>query len=374
MTDAAVLAERLRSQDPNGYAPWFDRRDCVELLERQGLPELRSEAWQHTNVGRWYEMVLAEQPSVARSLDIDYADDVEVVGFDDARAAELVAEVDVETFRLRDQPLAAVNGLLLGAGLVIRAPRGSEASKPVRIADLPAAFQRVVVVVEAEASVDLIEEPAGYAHRLVEAVVCRGARLRHRRHQARTSGRECSLVAVRVEAGGRYELAQLSLGAELRRNDIVATLVGDAAEVHLRGAWRLAGRDHLDNHVTVHHAGPGGMSRQTYRGVAAGRSRAVLNGRIHIATDAQHSDANLNTKNLLASDSAEVFAKPELEIYANDVKCGHGATVGAIDEEAVHYFRSRGIAGDVAKALFVRGFLREAIDDIETAERLGIIA
>ena len=374
MTDAAVLAERLRCQDPNGYAPWFDRRDCVELLERQGLPELRSEAWQHTNVGRWYEMVLAEQPSVARSLDIDYADDVEVVGFDDARAAELVAEVDVETFRLRDQPLAAVNGLLLGAGLVIRAPRGSEASKPVRIADLPAAFQRVVVVVEAEASVDLIEEPAAYAHRLVEAVVCRGARLRHRRHQDRTSGRECSLVAVRVEAGGRYELAQLSLGAELRRNDIVATLVGDGAEVHLRGAWRLAGRDHLDNHVTVHHAGPGGMSRQTYRGVAADRSRAVLNGRIHIATDAQHSDANLNTKNLLASDSAQVFAKPELEIYANDVKCGHGATVGAIDEEAVHYFRSRGIAGDVAKALFVRGFLREAIDDIETAERLGIVA
>ena len=125
--------------------------------------------------------------------------------------------------------------------------------------------------------------------------------------------------------------------------------------------------------MAVEHALPGGTSRQTYRGVAAGRARAVLNGRIHIAPGAQHSDATLSTKNLLADPTAEVYAKPELTIFANDVKCSHGATVGAIDEDAVHYFRSRGIHDDRARALFVRGFLREAIDDVAAAQALGVV-
>ena len=372
-TDAAALAERVLAQGPSGYAPWLDRGPHVDLLERRALPEPRAEAWRHTNVGRWYETVLNGKVAPAGSHRVESQPEVEVVDFADPRAAELLEQRGEETYQLSAQPIAALNALLLGAGVAIRVAAGCAAGAPVRIVDLPAACQRVLVIVEPGARAELIEEPSTYAHRLVEIVVQPGGQLVHRRHQAASTHRECSLVAVRVETGACYELSQLSLGSDLRRNDIVATLAGDGVNVTLRGAWRLDESRHLDNQVAVHHGAPGGTSRQTYRGVAADRSRAVLNGRIEIAPGAQQSDATLNTKNLLASDTAEVYAKPELEIYANDVKCSHGATVGAIDDDAVHYFRTRGIDEHVARTLFVRGFLKEAIDDPDTAQRLGVI-
>ena len=375
-TDAAGLADRLLDLGSTSYAPWLDRKPYLDVIEGRALPELRDEAWRHTNVARWYEAVLHGGEDAATANRIDHPEDVEVVDFADARAHELVELRGEETFPLAGYPIAALNALRLGAGAAVRVPAGVTASGPVRIGDLPAACQRILVIVEADASLELIEEPAvsaPYIHRLVEAVVQPGGRLSHRRRQGASTGRECNLVAVRIDAGARYELAQTSLGADLRRNDILATLAGDGAEVEMRGAWRLDESRHLDNQVAVRHRAPGGTSRQTYRGVADGRSRAVLNGRIEIAPGAQHSDATLSTKNLLASETAEVYAKPELEIYANDVKCSHGATIGAIDEDAVHYFRSRGIGERTARSLFVRGFLLDAIDDAEAARRLGVI-
>ena len=372
-TDATALAERILAQGPSSYAPWLDRGPHLDLLERRALPELRAEAWRHTNVGRWYETVLDGQVTPVGSHRVESPTEVEVVDFADPRAAELQQQRGDETYRLSAQPIAALNALLLGAGVAIRAPVGCAAPRPVRIVDLPAAYQRVLVIIESDARVELIEEPSTYTHRLLEVVVQPGGQLVHRRLQAASTHRECSLVAVRVESRAHYELWQLSLGSDLRRNDIIATLAGDGANVSLRGAWRLDESRHLDNQIAVHHRAPGGTSRQTYRGVAADRSRAVLNGRIEIAPGAQQSDATLNTKNLLASDTAEVYAKPELEIYANDVKCSHGATVGAIDDDAVHYFRTRGIDEHIARALLVRGFLREAIDDPDAAQVLGVI-
>ena len=372
-TDPAALAEMIRTRGPSGYAPWLDRSPHVDLVTRRALPELRAEAWRHTNVARWYEAVLDGAGRADGAHRIEHPAGIEVVDFADPRAAELQEQRGEETYRLSAQPIAALNALLLGAGAAIRVPACCAARHPVRVVDLPAAYQRILVIIESDARLELIEEPAAYTHRLVEVVVRSGGQLLHRRLQAASSHRECSLLAVRVEAGAHYELSQLSLGSDLRRNDIIATLAGDAANVTLRAAWRLDESRHLDNQIAVHHRAPGGTSRQTYRGVAAGRSRAVLNGRIEIAPGAQHSDATLNTKNLLASDTAEVYAKPELEIYANDVKCSHGATVGAIDDDAVHYFRTRGIDENTARTLFVRGFLREAIDDLDTAQTLGLI-
>ena len=372
-TDPAALADRILAQGPSSYAAWLDRGPHLDLLERRALPELRTEAWRHTNVARWYETILAGAERAGGAHRVEHPEEIEVVDFADPRAAELQRLRGEETYRLSAQPIAALNALLLGAGVAIRVPAACAAREAIRIVDLPAAYQRVLVIVEPDARVELIEEPSTYTHRLVEVVVQPGGQLVHRRGQAASSHRECSLLAIRAEAHARYELSQLSLGSDLRRNDIIATLAGDAAHVTLRGAWRLDESRHLDNQVAVHHRAPGGTSRQTYRGVAAGRSRAVLNGRIEIAAGAQLSDATLNTKNILASDTAEVYAKPELEIYANDVKCSHGATVGAIDDDAVHYFRTRGIDEHTARTLFVRGFLREAIDDLDAAQTLGVI-
>ena len=279
-----------------------------------------------------------------------------------------------KAFDLAEQPLAAVNGLLLGAGAAIVVPGGWRGDAPVRIRDAGPSYQHILLVVEGGASVTIIEDASGFTHRIVEAVVEAGGRLRHLRRQRPAPSRECSLVAVHLDQDARYELAQTSRGAELRRNDVVVTLAGSGAGATINGAWRLVDREHLDNQVAVNHVAPQGFSRQTYRGVVADRARAVLNGRIHIAAGAKATDAALNTKNLLATDNAEVYAKPELEIFEGDVRCSHGATVGTLDEEAVFFLRTRGLSDEAARALLVRGFLREAIADDEGAMRLELIA
>lgn len=370
-----ALAERLLALPPSNYAPWRDRRAALDVIEREGLPNPRSESWRHTNIRRWYEAAGAcrafiKAPSNRETSFVSAPDGVGVEGFANACIADLLAEHSGFTSNVTMAPLAAMNALLLGAGVVIRVRGGSTA--PVRIGTSSAEFQHLLIVVEPGAAVTVIEEPSPYIHRIVQAVVADGGVLSHWRRQAESDARECSLVSVRVDAGGEYRLAQSSRGADLRRNDVQVTLAGKGATATIDGIWRLDGHEHLDNQVTISHSAGEGVSRQTYRGVAAGHSRAILDGRIHIAPAADATDASLSTKNLLASDDAQVFAKPTLEIHASDVKCSHGATVGALDDMAIHYLRSRGIAEAAARALLMDGFLRDAIADEEGAQQLHL--
>ena len=371
-TDAEALVGQLLQADAS-YAPWRDRKALRGALERTGLPRLRSEAWRHTNAERWYASALAgDVPVPSPGNEVTAAAPVEVAEFSEARAVELARPHLGTAFDMANQPLAALNGALLGSGIVVHAPAGSH-GEPVRIGDLSSAFQHVLVVVPADAALVLIEEPTTFAHRIVEVIVGERASVEHRRRQAAGSHRECSLVAARVATGASYALAQTSRGADLRRNDIEVNL-GEGAKAELSGAWRVDGRTHLDTQAAVYHAEPGAFSRQTFRGVAGGRGRAVVNGRIHIATGANGSDAALSAKNLVTGAAAQVFAKPELQIHASDVQCSHGVTVGALDDDAIHYLRSRGIGEAAAERLLVEGFLREAIADAEGAKRIGLAA
>ena len=380
--DGAALLERALDVDAS-YAPWRNRDACRRALQQRGLPQLRSEAWRHTNVGRWYATVLADCLAAPNEREgasgnsvvrggVTAAAPVEVAEFSEQRAAALAHEHVGTAFNMAAHPLAALNGVLLGHGVVVHAPAGSRGGA-VRIGALASAFQHVLVVVESDAALLLIEEPTTFAHRIVEVVVAERGDVAHYRRQSAGSHRECSLVAARVAEGGKYALAQASLGADLRRNDIdVALCAGAQATVH--GAWRVDGRRHLDTQAVVSHAESGAFSRQTYRGVAAGRGRAVVNGGIHIAAGANGSDAALSAKNIVSSPAAQVFAKPELQIHASDVKCSHGVTVGALDDASVYYLRSRGLAEADAKRLLLQGFLREAIADEDGARRIGLAA
>ncbi|MCY3814073.1 MAG: SufD family Fe-S cluster assembly protein [Gammaproteobacteria bacterium] len=367
----SALAQRLLDIEPSGRSSWLDPAACQAVIAR-GLPDTRGEPWKYTNVNRWYDVAFTRQEPAA--LDIDAPDDILVVDFDDPRTRPLAAAHGGKAFDLAKQPLAAVNGLLLGGGVAIVVPGDWRGEAPIRIADGGPSYQHILLIVESGASITLIEEASGFTHRIVETVVETGGRLRHLRRQRPAPTRECSLVAVHLDQDARYELAQSCRGAELRRNDVVVTLAGTGARVTVNGAWRLVGREHLDNQVAINHVAPQGFSRQTFRGVVADRARAVLNGRIHIAAGAKATDAALNTKNLLATDNAEVYAKPELEIFESDVQCSHGATVGTLDEEAVFFLRTRGLSDEAARALLVRGFLREAVADDEGAARLELVA
>ena len=374
-TDADALTRQLLHGDGSGYAPWRGRCRFREALAEAGLPAHRTEAWRHTNLGPWLREIVdwERRPAAAAAGPAILAPPTaRVADFASSEATALAAEHLASTVDLVAQPLAAVNALLLEAGVAVRVPPGKH-GEAVRIGALAGRFQHVLVVVASGADIALVEAPAGYAHRFVEVVVGEGARVAHFRQQAAAGTRTCSLLGVKVAEGGCYALAQSSRGALLRRNDIEVALAADA-EASLAGAWRLDGRDHLDNQVAVRHLAPGTRSRQIYRGVVGGHARAVLVGRIHVAPGADGTDAALSTRNLLASDTATAFAKPELTIHASDVRCAHGATVGALDEAAVFYLRSRGIGEAAAREVLVRGFLREAIADAAGRALLGIAA
>jgi Fe-S cluster assembly protein SufD len=177
-------------------------------------------------------------------------------------------------------------------------------------------------------------------------------------------------VLAAVEARGTYDNFTLNAGGRLVRNEIHARLLGPGAACHMNGAQLVADGQHADTTTFLDHAAPDCASRQTYKTVLAGRSRGVFQGKILVRQAAQRTDGYQMNQALLLSEEAEIDAKPQLEIYADDVKCSHGATVGALDEAQLFYLRARGIPLAEARSMLVQAFLTEAVEGVtdETAK------
>ncbi len=161
--------------------------------------------------------------------------------------------------------------------------------------------------------------------------------------------------------GATADLLHLDLGARLARNDLRVDLVAPEATVHAYGLFFADASRHLDNHTHIEHLAPHTFSREVYRGIMDGTGRGVFNGKIVVRPGADKTDARLRNQNLLLSRGAEVDTKPELEIYADDVKCSHGATTGQLDRDSIFYLRSRGIPEEQARRLLIASFAREVV-------------
>ncbi|KAF0184069.1 MAG: SufD family Fe-S cluster assembly protein [Hyphomonadaceae bacterium] len=199
--------------------------------------------------------------------------------------------------------------------------------------------------------------------RAFSADVGQGAMLTRIVIQARSGGVPLSTVRVRLAAGATYRQFVLAEGARLARIETHVSVEGEGATVELNGVYMVGRGLHADLTSTIHHACAGGVTRQLVKGVARAGGRGVFQGRILVAPYAQKTDARQNHHALLLEDGAEVFAKPELEIHADDVQCAHGNTVGGLDAEALFYIRQRGVPESEARALLVEAFLGEAISD-----------
>ena len=177
------------------------------------------------------------------------------------------------------------------------------------------------------------------------------------------AGRERGLAQIEAEQarGSHFASHSLSFGARLARNDIHTRFDGEGCETLFNGLYHVDGRRHVDHHTLIEHAMPLGTSREYYRGLVDGNARGVFAGRIIVAQDAQRSDAMQRCDNLLLSRLAEADARPELEIYADDVKCAHGATVGQLDEDSLFYLRARGLDEAHARQLLTYAFAAEAL-------------
>jgi Fe-S cluster assembly protein SufD len=185
-----------------------------------------------------------------------------------------------------------------------------------------------------------------------------------------------STTAVDVERDGHFAVHTLTLGGALVRNDLEVVLSDEGAECDLRGLFVGSGERVIDNHTSVDHAMPHGSSRELYKGILGDRSKGVFRGRIIVRPDAQKTDATQSNSNLLLGPGAEIDTKPQLEIYANDVKCAHGATIGQLDADALFYLRSRGIGETDARGLLTEAFANEisaGISDVELAGALAVL-
>jgi Fe-S cluster assembly protein SufD len=278
-------------------------------------------------------------------------------------------------------PMVALNTMLAEDGAVLTIPAGHDAGTLLLTHDSidgTSAHPRHMIRLAHGARLTLVERSGGegcYVHNPVTEIhVADGATLTHVRIQTEsTAAFHLATIYAAVAAGGTYDSFTLNIGGRIVRTEIHTALNGAGAVAHLNGAQLLTGSQHADFTSVVRHAAPKGTSRQTIKNVLAERSRGVFQGRIEVARGAQGTDGYQMNRALLLSPDAEIDTKPELEIFADDVKCSHGATVGELDADQLFYLRSRGIPDQEARSLLVRAFLAEALDPVTNDMARGML-
>jgi Fe-S cluster assembly protein SufD len=273
----------------------------------------------------------------------------------------------------------AMNTAFMQDGVVLRVPKGEVVDLPIHIlhvTDAQAAgaamHPRLLVVAESQAQVMLVEQYVGLGsvsylvNAVAEIVVGDGARVDH--YKVQNESTEAFHVGTAQVTQGRdsiYHSFSFASGAALSRTNIYTKLAATNSEARLNGLYLLDGAQHGDHQTFVEHLAEACASRELYCGVLDGQSHGVFNGKVYVDPIAQKTDGKQTNKALLLSPQARVDTKPQLEIFADDVKCTHGATVGRIDEMALFYLKSRGIGGEAARALLTYAFAAEALETIE---------
>jgi Fe-S cluster assembly protein SufD len=274
---------------------------------------------------------------------------------------------------------AALNAAFLVDGAFVHVRAGVEVAEPLQVLYVVTAgaapvvtHPRTLIVAERLARVAVVESYAGTAgavywtNAVTDVVVHDGARADVLRVQ-RESERAYHVAATQTRQGrdSVVKLHLLTLGAELARHDITTVLDGEGASCLLNGLYLASGTQHVDHHTVIDHAKPHGESHEYFNGVLDGRARGVFSGRIVVRPGAQRTDAKQTNNNLILSEEARADSQPQLEIYADDVKCTHGATLGPIDDRALFYLKSRGLDADEARAMLTYGFGAEILGRID---------
>ena len=390
--------EGLKDHLPGARKPWLGtlRADAAVHFAARGFPTRRVEQWKYTDLAAVAQAHFAEPLTMvegALALPVPNAPHRAV--FVDGRLREDLSTLEGLAYRVlglarnlneaepylgalakpENEPLAALNTMLFEDGLFIDVPDGVDGGllELVSIAvdpGRPFAFHpRHLIRLGAGAKLTLIETATGRGQCLhnpvFEIEVAEGATLTHGRLlQEEATVFHLSTIYATIAADGIYDNFTVAAGARLTRNEIHAALTGPRAACHMNGAQMAAEGQHVDTTTSLDHAAPDCASRQTYKTVLTGRSRGVFQGKILVRREAQKTDGYQMNQALLLSDDAEIDSKPQLEIYADDVKCSHGATVGALDADSLFYLRARGIPESQAKAMLVEAFLHEAVETV----------
>ena len=361
--------------------------EAAGLFARNGLPGPREEDWRYSLLRPVTDLHFTSAPhghsdvsaTLARLPKIDAPRLIFVDGrfrsdlSDNPVGVSHGAPAYGATNRPDQQKLVALNTMLSDDGIAIQVPAGHDAGTLLLVSigtgGNVSFHPNHAVTLGAGARLTLLDLALGdgvYLNNpVLSATIAEGATLTHLRLQQEALGAfHLSTVYADVAASGTYDSFALTLGARLARMEVHANLNGPQASAHLNAAQLLGGNQHADFTTVVQHAAPNTASRQTVKNVLSGRSRGVFQGKIEVLRIAQKTDGYQMNQALLLSPDAEMDCKPQLEIYADDVKCSHGATIGELDGDQLFYLRTRGIPEQEARAMLVRAFLTEALDPI----------
>jgi Fe-S cluster assembly protein SufD len=280
--------------------------------------------------------------------------------------------------RYEDQVFTALNTAFLRDGAFLFLPKGTVVEKPIHLVfvataatEPTVAHPRNLIVAGTNSQATLVESYVGldaevyFTNAVTEVAAGDGAVLDHYKVQREsTAAFHVATLQVHQDRSSNFASHYLGLGGALVRNEVRALLGAEGCECTLNGLYLATGRQHLDNHTVIDHARPHCASHELYKGILDGQARGVFNGKIFVRPDAQKTDAKQTNQTLLLSEDAVINTKPQLEIFADDVKCTHGATVGQLREDAVFYLRSRGIGREAARSLLTFAFANDIISRV----------
>ncbi|WP_058533418.1 Fe-S cluster assembly protein SufD [Legionella saoudiensis] len=395
--------------------PWLAQLQTKALtnLNRRGFPTRHDEEWKYTNVDALLKQsftpynrdAVAASPQVS---DLPVAQQVLIhngliSGIEQVTqampagvlilplASALTSHAELVQAHLghslnEEHGFHFLNTAMIHCGVFIYIPKGVCVDEPIALTHVQdqanqAVHLRHLIIVEADSQASIIEDYQGlegtsYLTNVVtEVFLSANAKLTHYKLQRESKmAYHLGHVSVKQGAGSDFANHSLSLGGKCVRSDLSLYLQEEKAHCLMNGIYAPAEGQHVDHHTTVHHLVPNCTSDQDYKGILTGRARAVFNGKVIVAKDAQHTNAKQQNKNLLLTANAEVDTKPQLEIFADDVQCSHGATVGQLDEEALFYLATRGIGRVEASHYLIHAFAQDnlrLIPQAKLAEVMG---
>jgi FeS assembly protein SufD len=411
------LFEAAKQALPGAADPWVMdlRSQAIKTYASIGLPHRRVEAWKYTDLRsrltepqplartkglavdqqiieralgaemarlRAYRLFIVEgelRPDLSDISELK-ASGVELLSVGQAleKPAEWLKESLGRVHPQDRDPIVALNLALMSGGVALRLPDGAILDKPIHLvhldggAEAASVVTRNLVALGAGAALDLVESYAAIGeaeiqrNAVTEVRVGEKASLNHVKFQREADDAfHLATWLVDLKGDATYRAFQFSTGASLSRNQVYAAFNGEGASFDLSGALLMRGRQHCDTTLLIEHRVPHGTSRELFKAVLADEARGVFQGKIVVSPGAQKTDGKQMAQALLLSETAEFDSKPELEIFADDVVCGHGSTSGQIDEELLFYLEARGIPEPEAKALLIQAFVGEAIEKIE---------
>lgn len=397
------LNARLAREEAHGGNGWASaRRHAAGAFQQMGLPGKRSEAYKYTPLARRVtEDLSLDNTSSATAAATAFADveglhlytvnglltelptglptGVTITSLSEAYANNRVFVNDhlSRAFVAERDAFSSLAAAAAEDGILIHLAADVELASPVvihhdQVAAAGLVQPRVLVVADRNAKLQIIEhfgEASGsssFENRVAEMIVAEGASVDHVLVYER--GLDNTFVNglhVYQEGASHFATNTITLGGGMVRNNLHFLPDGEECETHLNGLYIARGSMHIDNHTFVDHAKPNCESNELFKGIVADKATGVFNGKILVRQDSQKINAYQSSKSIVLDRSASVYAKPELEIYADDVKCSHGATTGELDEEALFYLRARGIKPVMARLLLLEAFARDVVDLIE---------